>query len=86
MRETGVCGFNIKINARGMTSVPISRTAYLYKSGPRIHPCFGIRIVISRAGEFSILRAAPEKYSGDIPGVGCKVSFGRKVAGAGAAG
>lgn len=40
----------------------------------------GIRIVISRAREFSISRSrgAREIYSGDIPGVGCKISFGEK--------
>lgn len=37
-----------------------------------------IRIVISRVREFSIFRGKLEKYSDDIPGARCKVSFVRK--------
>jgi len=73
--------FNVKINARqGRMPARRIHERLIYTKGadggstlsadPNRH--------FPRGGIFDIPREAREKYSGDILGVGCKVSFGRR--------
>lgn len=84
--------FNIMKNAQKILSLSFSVSLALFVTNSRsslfiqertkdLSSRFEIRIVISRAGEFSISRVKPEKYSGDILGAGCKVSFGGREVG-----